>query len=65
VIPVFLSPRSIDDKYVEVGGLGIAIARVPSLKLPFSLKKTMTEFSRFSNVAENWMPFSSISAVNR
>ena len=65
VMPMFLSPRSIEDKYVEEGGLGIAMARVPSLKLPFSLKKTMTEFSSFSNVAENWRPFSSISSFNR
>ena len=31
---------------------GVAMARVPKLKRPSSLKKTMTEFSSFSNVAE-------------
>ena len=65
VMAMFLSPRSIEDKYVEARGLGMAMARVPSLKLPFSLKKTITEFSSFSNVAESLIPFSSISSFNR
>lgn len=65
VMLVFLSPRSIEDKYVAVGGLGRAIAKVPNLKPPFSLKKTKTEFSSFSNVAEKWIPFSSISSFNK
>lgn len=62
---MFLSPRSIEDKGVEEGGVGVAIARVPRLKLPFSLKKTRTEFSSFSNFAEKWIPLSSISSVNK
>jgi hypothetical protein len=49
---MFLSPRSIEDKWVEEEDVGVAIAKVPRLKLPFSLKKMKTEFSSFSNVAE-------------